>query len=277
MRRPGWRRGRALGARLRGSRRLVVAKIVGARVVCRDCALLGGRLLPLLVVGRGRALLLRRLGWAGRRFGYVGRGCGRVGRWILRRLLNGLRGAASRGRVVTAEGREAGIVLRRLMVCAYRLGTRLLGLRGLWRVGRCLLMRGGVGLWLLCRRRVLLRLRVGRCWLLLMRLRRGSVLLAIARGRCLARDRCLGLAGIGWGISLRRHTALMHVRWQTGLGYARWRGGLHTGRTSRRLLWRLTGRALLLRVIRVLIGIRRLVRAVICGPAVRWSPRSVGS
>lgn len=59
------------------------------------------------------------------------------------------------------------------------------------------------------------------------------------------------------------------VLWHTG---SRWRG-LNAGCTRRRRL--LASWTLLLGVIGILIGIRRLGWAVICGPTVWWGPRAV--
>lgn len=106
-------------------------------------------------------------------------------------------------------------------------------------------------------------------------LRRLGVLLAVAL--------CGGLrlAGISRGIILLGQAlvcqALVQVRRQAGLGNARcrWRG-LNAGRAGWLWLHRLgSGRALLLRVIGILIGIGRLGRTIFGGPTVRWGAWSV--
>ena len=94
-------------------------------------------------------------------------------------------------------------------------------------------------------------------------MRRLSVLLTVAR-RIILLGQSAALGQI-WG-QIGRQAGLGDTR----LGWC----GLNAGRAGRRLLRR-SGRALLLGIIRILIGIRRLGGAVICGPTVRRGPRSV--
>jgi len=299
MLRPSGGRGRgALGPLVGRGRWQIVAQVIAVRVELGRCgkgwclmarSRLGlGRNLPFVVARRlklgrlrmlGRALL-RRLRRALGRLGNIGeRGrCGRVGRWI--RRWRGLRGAARWRRIVrrriSCKARIGALILRiRLVVLGWRHSPdrRLRARHGLWRIG----------LGLACWRRIGLgRVLRGR-GVLLWGLRRGSRLPVLPIGLLAG---VLGCRRIGLTVD-RRLLRLRQIRRKAILGNAR--GGrllLDAGapRRSWLPLWvrlrlsvrrRLTHR--LLSVIRILIGIDRIIGAIVCRPPVRWGPRAVGS